>query len=586
MNYQLINTLSGLKSISDKLSSAPIIALDTETTGIEWWKHSVFMISLSTGVDTYVIDTRELYLKDIQGFLNGLLHNSEGQLIGHNLKFDMHHLKSSFDVEISCNINDTQVMAHLLNENRSKGLKNLMHEDLNIRHPEKNNIKDWLKSNFKKQSEYRYDKIPIQIIAPYAAWDAWGTYTLYQQYLPLIRTYFPSLYKTEMKVIRILYKMEQNGVRIDVPYLEELERTYTGNINNLEHLMLQQYGNINFNSSKQIRNILFDVYNLPILNRSPKTGQPSTDAAVLKLYDHPFVADLLHYRKLKKIQSTYIKSLLRCHNKGVVHGNYNITGTETGRFSCSAPNLQNQSKEKDIKEAYLPDVGHKMVFWDQSQIEMVGFAHYAKEPKMQAIFKRGEDLYKATAAEVLSIPMSEVTKHQRQVLKNMNLAMIYGVGEKKLSNFLNMNLDNKVSHSQAVTFRKCYLDKFSGISMFMKHVMQTVKTYRLPWGHYVKNEFGRVRRIELDKAYTGVNHLIQGWAADLMKASMVRIEEKFKPNWKQNIHDAIRIDVPIDMADYQDYVREVSKCLTEWPEVSVPIRVKVESSDQNWAEVK
>jgi len=599
MKLEIVDSTKKLSEMKDRLMCRSIFAMDTETTGLQWWKSKIFMFSFSDGETAWVVPVNKFKYESLRYVLQHIFIGYQKFIVGHNIKFDLHQIKSTFNINVTRQLNDTQIMAHLINENRFKSLKMLMVEDLDIKHQEDEKIKVWLKDNFKLKKDWDFSKVPVELMAPYAGMDAWGTMKLFQKYFPAIKTYFWNLYQNEIKVLRILYKMERNGLRINVPYLEELKEQYEKELFAMEQEMKLQVGEINLNSSKQLSRLLYDGFKLPILGYSEKTHLPSTDDDVLKQLQHPFVAKVLQYRRKKKLHSTYIAALLKhVDSRGYVHGNYNITGTETGRFSCNSPNLQNQAKEPDIKKAFLPDPGCTMWFWDQSQIEMVGFAHYSQEPKMREMFKTGRDIYTETAAEVLKVSFDQVTKGQRQVFKNMNLAMIYGVGKTKLSNFLNMNLDNKVSHKEAIEFRHRYLDTFSGISTFTKYIRDIVMQSRSPWDHFVKNQFGRVRRInplykillingETRKccmAYTAVNHLIQGWAADLMKASMVRIEEKLHPNWKQNIHDAIRIDLTSQVS--KEYLQEISNCLTDWPEISIPIRVKVEKSNKNWAELE
>lgn len=585
MQIKILDTINKLSNEISNIVRSPVLAIDTETTGISWYKHKIFMVQLCNGWTTWIIP---VYQHDWEGSITRLfialkLHTK--LLIGHNLKFDLHHIRHSFGIELlTPQFFDTKVAAHLLNENRDNKLKSLMKSELHIGTPEEINIKQWFKEKKIKNEDQDYSKIPQEIILPYAIVDVVNTFKLYEKFEPAIKQYFGSLFDTEMKLLKILFKMEQNGVRIDVPYLEELQMVYGRKLSYaVSDLLIDVGKDINFNSSQQVGKYLYEKLKLPILKQSEKTEKPSTDITVLQQLDHPFIEKLLHYKKLQKIHSTYIKNLLKYNHHGMIYANYNQARAETGRFSCSNPNLQNQAKIDDIKRIFLPDEGHEMIWWDQSQMEMIGFAHYSRELKMREMFKRGEDIYAGTAKQVLRC--ETITKHERQMFKNMNLAMIFCVGKDKLGAYLSANLNRKVSYNEAISFRKEYLKTFPRVKEFMYEVMDVVKISRVPWGHYIKNMYGRVRRVAVSKAYTAVNHLIQGWAADVMKESMVKIEEKFHPNWKMQLHDAIRLDRPVNRYRREEFIHEVSECLSYCPKIDIPIRVKVESSKTNWAEV-
>jgi len=589
VNIKILDTIEKLNKEIVNIVHCPELAIDTETTGLEWYRHKIFMIQLSYKENVWIIPVYNYNWKHKLNHLFKIINDRIPLLIGHNLKFDLHHIKSSFWVSLlKPKLFDTMIAAHLLDENRPKKLKSLMKSELHIQPKEQKAINQWFKDKKIKKGKRDFSKLPQELIQEYAITDVVMTYVLYERFKPSIERYFHSLFETEMGVVKILFKMEQNGVRIDVPYLEELQQKYEDKIlikgEQIKYRLLEYNPKINLNSSKQIGEYLYKELKMPILKTSEKTNAPSTDTETLQQLDHPFVVDLLHYRKLKKIHSTYIKNLLKYNHNGWIYANFNQSGTDTGRFSCGSPNLQNQAKQEDIKKIFLPDEGQEMIWWDQSQMEMVGFAHYSREPKMIEIFKKGEDIYTGTAQQVLN--KQNISKQERQVFKNMNLAMIYCVGNNKLAKYLSGNLKQKVTHDEGIAFREQYLETFTRIKPFMREVMSIAETSRQPWGNYVKNMFGRIRRVDPDKSYTAVNHLIQGWAADLMKESMVRIEKKFNPNWKMQLHDAVRIDRPVDRYRRSEFIQEISECLTNWPQVSVPIRVKVESSKTNWSECK
>ena len=215
-------------------------------------------------------------------------------------------------------------------------------------------------------------------------------------------------------------------------------------------------------------------------------------------------------------------------------------------------------------------------------------AHYSKDERMVAALRQEIDLHTATAAEVFNVGLDQVTKMQRGAAKGLNFAMIFGVGDKRLARYLKGYLPEQVvTDAMAAEWKQLYFKKFSGVRVFMRKVMDTIRLKRMVHGHHIQNSFGRVRRLLPSKAYTGINHLIQGWAADLCKASMVRVHEQLGLTFRQNIHDAVRIDLPLKNGKHNiELIKEVDKLLTDWPGVRVPIKTELEWFKDNWGNIQ
>jgi DNA polymerase-1 len=412
--------------------------------------------------------------------------------------------------------------------------------------------------------------------------DVWFTYKLAEHYWPSIQQHFKSLFETDMKVTDILFKMEQNGLPIDLKYLNEYKGILEQQIETNKKKTFTEFGEeFDIDSPMVIAEALYKKMKFAV-PKLTKKGANSTDDDALRQIDHPVVHGIRNHRSISHMLNTFVTPILEQGSTGVLHPDFSVTRTKTGRFSCSDPNAQNFDKSEELRRGFTVEPGEEMVFWDQSQIEMVGFAMYSKDPKMVEALKRGDDLHSVTAREVLG--KEDITKEERAMGKGTNFAVIYGVGKARLAEYLTGYVGRKVEDLEAAIFKSKYLNAFPTVYQFQRQVMTTVQSYREPWGHFIKNKFGRVRRIDPQKAYTGVNHLIQGWAADLMKAAMVKIEEKFHPKWRQNIHDAIRIDVPI--SDSSSFTRDVNRLLCDFPDVGLPIKCTMESSKTNWAEVE
>lgn len=590
MKLTVVKDPIALNLMSYHLQTVDLFSFDTETTGLNPWKATAFMLSFSDGHTAWVIPRKYFTMQLLSAKLTDIFSDPNKEVVGHNLKFDLHFLKNTFGVTCRRQLHDTCVQGFLLNENRPNGLKPLSREILGYKTDDEDHVQNWLREHFSRKEDWRFDAVPEEITIPYSGTDAWLTYKLHEAFQPQIKEHFLDIYNTDRQVLGILFKMEQNGLRVDTPYLQSLVEIYKDKVAQLRKEVWSIAGvEFDLDSNAQLGKVLFNKLGVTCPIYTAK-GNPSTADEALNLIQHPIVDALKNYREAAHDLSTSIKSPLEfVDDNGYIHGNYSITTAKTGRFSCSSPNLQNIKKDPIIKRAYIVDPGYEAWLFDQSQIEMVGFAQYSKDEKMLKALHDGTDLHAMTAATVNDKPVSEVTQRERKIGKGTNFAIIYGCGDKKLASFINNYLsEGKITDQEAATFKRKYKAKFASVTSFTQRVIYAVKQDRAPWGHYVRNQFGRVRRLDhINYAYTGVNHLIQGWAADLMKKGMVRLEKSLHPIWKQNIHDAIRLDHSDQWQTPQqkkEWLAEVSRCLTEFPEVGPPIKVTIENFRTNWAE--
>lgn len=591
MKLVVISTEEELRSLMAKLREMEHFAYDTETTGLEWCRNEIFLLSFSDGETAWLVYDRDFERTLLLFFLGCIFEDPKKSIVGHNVKFDRHHTKKTYGVNISRRCEDTLIKAHLLDENRKNGLKPLMVSILGIEDHYEEAVHEWLKANCGAKDNWNFSLVPRDLMSPYAAMDTFATFKLDTVLEPLIKLHFSQTYEIDRKVSDILYRMEQNGVKVDIPYLQSLEITYNVEVNDLQKRIWKETGyEFNIDSDIELAEVLYGKLKLPCYRLTQK-GAQSTDAEAVQALEHPCVPYLLEYSAKRHMLSNFIKPLQeKADTAGYVHGDYSLTTTKTGRFACSQPNMQNMPKDLALRRAFICDEGKGMWFWDLSQIEMVGFAMYSKDPKMMEALKNGTDLHTLAAAEALDIPINSVDKYARAMGKGTNFAIIFGVGKAKLARYINSYIPNKSKHldaDSALAFKQKYFYKFPSVRAFQTQVMDTVRTNREPWGNFVKNKFGRVRRLQPDKAYQGVNHLIQGWASYLEKAGMIRIDEKFPgTDWRQNIHDAIRIDNYLNADMLEEWVQEVGHCLTDWPDIPVPVSCTIEKSSTNWAEME
>ena len=592
MKLSLVDTVAKLNEMTLRLASLPLFAFDTETTGLDWTRNQVFMLSFSDGEIAWVVPRNKFTDKQIADSLKIMLREPRKQVIAHNIKFDAHHVMASFGVYMDRRWHDTLIMAHMLNENRSNRLKDLMVTELNMPADDEAKIHAWMKENQGAQSNWDFSKVPEDMMIPYSGMDTYACFKLFEKLKPQIDAHFQELYETDRDVLKILWKLEQNGVKVDAERLKAYvdDHEYQ-RVEALKNLFAEAKCEFNPDSPIELEKLFFTDLKLPIKFVTNK-GKPSTNDDALLAMDHPVANLLRKYRKLSN-GLNYAKGLLdKQDSHGYVHGDYSMTKTKTGRFSCSEPNLQNVPKDVELRACFIADENYDMFYFDHSQIEMVGFAHYSKDPKMVAALKSGRDLHSLAASEIYGVPMDKVTKDQRAVGKGTNFSIIYGVGKRKLATYINgyMSSDNKLTDVEAQAFKERYFERFPSIPRFQHQAQDAVKTNRMPWGHYIKNQFGRVRRIQdpIAKAYTAVNHLIQGWAPDLMRKGMVKIEQNWSPKWRQNVHDELRIDIPkrLKIAERRDMIEAIVATLTNFPEVRVPVGCKIEWSATNWSEIR
>lgn len=591
MKWELVVTVDQAEAMRRALSSAPAFYWDTETTGLQWIRTRVFMVSFSTGNQTWVIPVNRFEQKYLEGLFQDIFSHPQQACCAHNLKFDMHQMRQTFGTRIKTQLNDTLIMAYLLDENRVNKLKTLLAELLQMPVDENDEIKCWLKKTFGAEKNWKFDQVPEEITAPYSAKDAWGGFKLWELFAPQIKALgFEELYTREMEVIQVLFDMEQAGVKVDPDHLSLLKIDYESQIKDNKDRLFAEVGHeLDLASNDEVTKLFYEELRMPLLRKTLK-GAPAVDEWALEGMDHPAAELLINHRHLEKLLGTYVMPMLEFKDaKNLVHADYSITRTRTGRFGCSGPNLQNVIKDKKFRKAFIYEAGEAGYYFDYSQGEMRGMAHYSKDPVLCDIFRKGLDIYTATGAELFGVPLDKVTKDQRYGSKGMNLAIIYGVGKDRLAGYINgyMEGDYKVTSQEAQAWKAQYFKRMPDVRYFMYKVMDTVKLNREPFGHHVRNSYGRVRRLAVDKAYTGINHLIQGWLADVMRIGMVRVAKKLNLTIKQNIHDAIRVDIPLVNGEHNlELLREVNRELTNFPEIRVPMTADLEWSKTNWGEVQ
>ncbi|MDR2655051.1 MAG: DNA polymerase I [Oscillospiraceae bacterium] len=403
----------------------------------------------------------------------------------------------------------------------------------------------------------------------------------------------PLLRDIELPLSEVLASMETLGFKVDAGGVRQFGETLGENIQKLEAQIYEYAGkSFNINSTQQLGKILFDELGLKSKKKT-KTGY-STDADVLDAlkYDHPIINDILEYRKLTKLKSTYVDGLLKeVKPDGRVHTRFNQTETRTGRISSTEPNMQNipvrTELGREMRRFFLASEGKVLVDADYSQIELRVLAHIAGDENMAEAFRNGQDIHRSTAAKVFGLPPELVTSKMRSDSKAVNFGIVYGISAFSLSQ------DIGVSVSDARKYIEDYLNNFSGVRDYMKNTVEFGKE-----NGYVKTMFNRRRNLpELSsgnfnqKSFgerVAMNMPIQGTAADIIKIAMIRVfrrlgREGLKSRLILQVHDELIIESPLEEAELATKILKEEMENAVW--LSVPLTADI-NAGQNWYDAK
>lgn len=581
-NYHLIQTEEKLNWLLRLLEDEPIIAVDTETTGVDVFVDEIVGISLTlprADVHVYIPVAhktsepqlpRDLVLRRLRPFLESPFIDK----VLHNAKFDI-HMFIRHGIRLRGLKHDTMVAMVVLNENEeSYALKNLVVKYLKVE-------ADTFETLFGKTPFY---EIPLNVALVYAAKDTDLTWRLYQfqrEHLEKRPKLYRLYYELENPLIDVCVDMEQAGFVLDVDYARQLSKELRQEIADLERQMKEHFGDINFNSPVQLSHALYDVLKLPDVS-----GKRSTDEATLKaLQNHnPGIPLLLKYRELNKLLRTYVEALpQQLKPDGKIHGSFNQAATVTGRFASRDPNLQNQPKF--ARKLFVAPPGKVLVGIDFSQIEPRVLAHMSGDERMQEPYKKGQDLYATLASRVFNKPIEECGDGSkwRKMMKVGLLATMYGTGMKTLAQQL------EISVEEARDFIESFYRAYPRVKQWIDEQITFCRRYG-----YVETLFGRKRRLpqirSRDEAerYRAerqcINSIIQGSAADIMKRALLNLHEYCKAKgWDviATVHDEALMLVDEDIT--LEEIEDLERCMTSAAQLSVPLKTDTEIM-RRWGE--
>ncbi len=596
-NYETVLTQTALTAWLKKLEQAELIAVDTETTSLNYMEAKIVGVSfaITPGKAAYIPLAhdypdaptqlnREIALAQ----LKPLLENPAIKKIGQNIKYDLEVL-ANHDIQLQGIAYDTMLESYILDSNSSNhAMDSLALKYLGWRTIQFTDVAG------KGAKQLTFNQVPVATAATYAAEDADVTLQLHQ-------TLWPKLLKEpglksvleeiEMPLVPVLARMERNGVLIDVEMLKKQSTELEKRSNELDQEIVALAGApFNLSSPKQLQEILFEKLNLPVLQKTP-TGQPSTADAVLQelALEYPLPKLIIEYRGLNKLITTYTKKLPEQVNPIThrIHTSYNQTGTATGRLSSSEPNLQNipvrMQEGRRIRQAFIAPKGHKIMSADYSQIELRIMAHISNDPGLLEAFSKNLDIHSATAAEVLGIPLEQVTSNERRSAKAINFGLIYGMSAFGLAKQLGLERD------AAQNYIDRYFTRYTGVRSYMENTRATAHQQgyvETLWGRRLylpeinSSQVMRMRAAER----TAINAPLQGSAADIIKRAMIAIDHWLQKNsinakMIMQVHDELVFEVA--EAEAEILMDKVRSCMMDAATLKVPLLVSIGLGD-NW----
>ena len=589
----LITDEKKLKEVLADIENYEVVAFDTETTGLDYEKDKLvgFSFCFDEG-EAYYVPFAHFYLGVADQITPELAKSAikeifKHNVVGHNIKFDMHFV-TKFLNDYSLKIySDSMILAWLINPESALSLDKLSDKLLN-------HTMVAFKDTVKKGETFA--SVELEDACKYAAEDAFITLKLYNLFLQKLELQDAAhLIKESMDVevpfIHTLLTMEQEGIQVDSTFLEEflveVKETLVELTKNIYELAGSEF---NINSTKQLGVILFETLALPV-GKKTKTGY-STDEKVLSglVGKHDIIPKLLEYREVYKLYSTYIEPLLKLSKEdknGRIHTSFVQTGTATGRLSSKNPNLQNiPARSKlglKIREAFVAPEGKKLIGIDYSQIELRLLAHFSQDKVLVDAFKQDKDIHLQTAIALFG---EEEAAAKRSIAKTVNFGLLYGMGQKKLSETLG------ITTKEAKDIIEKYFESFPTVKRYFRSIVERSKEYG-----YVETLLKRRRYFDYENATPmfkaaydreSVNSVFQGSASDLIKLSMNKIhkviqKENLNAKMLLQIHDELIFEVNADEAEALG--NRFKEIMEEIMQLNIPLKASMNIGD-NWGELK
>ncbi|NLN57690.1 MAG: DNA polymerase I [Gammaproteobacteria bacterium] len=594
-SYHTILDAQHWDALLQRLNTAQRFAFDTETTSLDYRVAEIVGFSVAFDAkDAYYVPLAHDYAGAPQQLdrdqvleqIKPILENDAVEKIGHHLKYDAHVLEKH-GIHLQGWYFDTMLASYVLN---SVATRHGMDDVARLYLSHLTTSYEQIAGKGVKQKTF--NQIEIETAAHYAAEDAHVTYRLYEVLSAKLLKHpelVNILHNIEMPVARVLTSMEENGIQLDLQFLDQLGVDFAQTMQDLGNQIVELAGeNFNVSSPKQVGEILFDKLGLKG-GKKTATGQYSTSESVLEKIEHPISGLILDYRGLSKLKSTYTDGLLKQANNDThrVHTSYHQALTATGRLSSTDPNLQNipirTEIGRQIRKAFVAPEGRVLLAADYSQIELRLMAHFSQDDALLDAFNHGQDVHRRTAAEVLGIALEDVTSDQRRQAKAVNFGLLYGMSEFGLIRQLGF------TREESQNYIKQYFQRYPGIYEYMQRTRQVA----LEQG-FVETILGRrlytpdidARNMMVRKAAerAAINAPLQGSAADIIKMAMIEVDKMLpqaQAKMLLQVHDELVFEVDADAAD--ELAPQLAQVMQSVVEISVPLLVEV-GKGNNWDE--
>jgi len=598
-DYQTILTEAQFDTWLERLQQADLFGFDTETTSLDYMQAEIVGLSfaIEPGEAAYLPVAHDypgapdqLSREQVLARLKPLLEDPRRTKLGHHLKYDRNVLANhgirldgiAYDSMLESYVLDSTASRHDLDSLCRKylGHTNIKFEDV----------------AGKGAKQLTFNQVPLETAVPYAAEDADMTLRLHQVLWPRLSQHekLKSLFEDlERPLVYVLSDMERTGVKVDVTMLKQQSGELAARMQEVESAAYELAGEpFNMASPKQIQAILFERQALPVLAKTPK-GAPSTAEPVLQelALDYPLPKLILEHRSLSKLKSTYTDKLPGQVNPvtGRVHTSYHQAVAATGRLSSSDPNLQNipirSAEGRRIRQAFVAEPGFEILAADYSQIELRIMAHLSGDAGLVQAFARGEDIHRATAAEVFGTTPEQVSTEQRRSAKAINFGLIYGMSAFGLAKQLG------IERGRAQDYVNLYFQRYPGVREYMDSTRELAREQG-----YVETLFGRrlylpdinarnaARRQAAER--TAINAPMQGTAADIIKKAMLSVSDWIKTrnndvSMIMQVHDELVFEV--SLTERQEVTEEIRQRMETAAQLSVPLVVDI-GNGSNWDE--
>jgi len=591
--YHTVLTQDAWDALFQRMQHADHFAIDTETTNLDYRVAELVGFSIAFDAhDAYYVPVAhdyegapvQLNRETLLAQIKPILENEQIKKIGHHLKYDA-HIFANHGITIQGWYFDTMLASYVLN---AAATRHGMDDVARVYLSHLTTTFEQIAGKGVKQKTF--NQIELEIAAHYAAEDAHVTYRLYEVLKAKLQSHpelVHILHNIEMPVARVLTGMEEDGIKLDHQFLDQLSVEFSETIQTLENQATELAGEaFNIASPKQVGEVLFDKLGLKG-GKKTATGQYSTSESILEKIEHPLAEVILEHRGLAKLKNTYTDRLIEQSHDAThrVHTSYHQALTATGRLSSTDPNLQNIPIRtpigRQIRKAFIAPEGRVLLAADYSQIELRLMAHFSQDDALVHAFQQGQDVHRRTASEVLGIAIEDVTNDQRRQAKAVNFGLLYGMSEFGLTRQLGFTREESRSYIAR------YFQRYPGVLDYMERTRQiareqgfveTILGRRL----YTPDIMATNKMIKQAAERAAINAPLQGSAADIIKLAMIAVDKvlpKDQAKLLLQVHDELVFEADIAIAD--ELSKQIAEVMQSVLEISVPFMVEV-GQGLNW----